>query len=92
MAEETDTQTPQREAVDPASASSAVCSCWSDRNEKLREKGFIISLACSQLVITKTGMKVQYGLPLQKSGGTRLKRNDPQMITIAHCPFCGSKL
>ena len=67
------------------------CTCWEDRNTALREKGFTISHTCSQFIITQTALKTQFGLPLQKAGGTRLKRSDPQMITISHCPFCGQK-
>lgn len=73
-------------------SASTRCSCWSDKNKGMREKGFEISDSCSALVIGVNGVTVQHYLPLQRVDGKRLKRSDPHGITISFCPFCGHSL
>ena len=71
------------------------CSCWNDKDTALREKfGLKISDACSMLQLDeeKLSLSGKYGLPLQRVNGNAIKRNDPCMIQISHCPFCGKKL
>jgi len=89
---------PQTEASDPkagrcaVATGSAPCKCWSDMDEKLREKGYKISDSCSGIVMTATTLEGRYYLPLQKTEGKRMGARDPKSIQITHCPFCGAKL
>ena len=74
------------------SASPDKCNCLHEKDDRLREKGYKISDACLMLVLADNKLTAQYGLPLQRTKGERMKRDDPRMITISHCPFCGKKL
>jgi hypothetical protein len=67
------------------------CSCWSEKNAKLEAKGFRISDSCAVLRISLTTLSGAYGLPLQRADGSKLKKGDPVMIEMNHCPFCGKK-
>lgn len=70
------------------------CNCWHDRDNGLRKLGFKISDACAMLVLIKESLslKAQFGLPIQRVDGKKFLRDDPRMITISYCPFCGAKL
>lgn len=70
------------------------CKCWSEKDDGLRKMGYKIADGCSMLeLVEKTlSLKGQYGLPLQRADGKSLRRGDPRMIQISHCPFCGAEL
>jgi hypothetical protein len=68
------------------------CNCWNEKDDGLRKQGFKISDACQMLEILRLSIKAKLGLPLQRLDGAKLKRDDPRMITISFCPFCGRKL
>jgi hypothetical protein len=68
------------------------CNCWDEKDSKLREMGYKISDSCAMLQIKDLNLTAKFGLPLQRINGGKLKRDDPQMITISHCPFCGVAL
>ena len=68
------------------------CNCWHEKDNKLREMGYKISDACSMLQIKDLNLTAKFGLPLQRTDGGKLKRDDAKMITISHCPFCGVAL
>lgn len=79
-------------AVAGAEPCSASCNCWHEKDNKLREMGYKISDACAMLQIKNLNLTSKFGLPLQRTDGAKLKRDDPRMITMSHCPFCGAKL
>lgn len=68
------------------------CSCWDEKDGKLKELGFQISTVCSALIICTDGVAVKRYLPLQRVDGKKLKRSDPSGISISYCPFCGQSL
>ena len=70
----------------------APCNCWSEKDRKLREKGYKISDACAMLQIKDLKITAKFGLPLQRTDGAKLKPDDPRMILLSHCPFCGGGL
>jgi uncharacterized protein (DUF427 family) len=74
------------------SASPDKCNCLHEKDNALREKGYKIADVCLALVLTENTLTARYGLPLARLKGERMKRTDPRMITISHCPFCGKKL
>jgi hypothetical protein len=74
-----------------ARGSATPCNCWHEKDNKLREMGYKLSDACAMLQIKDLSLTAKYGLPLQRTDGAKLKRDDPKMITISHCPFCGAE-
>lgn len=64
-----------------------MCSCITDTNDKLIEKGFQIAKGHS--CIQMPAFEVAYCLPLERADGSKLKAGDPKQIMISHCPFCG---
>ncbi len=69
------------------------CNCWEEMNEKLHEKGFVLSRKLLSLATDeKMNMRVVKHLPIERTDGKRLKRTDPQTVLMSYCPFCGSKL
>lgn len=77
-----------------APGSASPCNCWHTKDDGLRKMGYKISDACSMLELDKEtlSLKGQYGLPLQRTDGKPMRRDDARMITMSHCPFCGAKL
>jgi hypothetical protein len=73
----------------PAPCSASPCNCWEETDNKCREQGYKLADACQMF---DRHFRVQYGIPLQRRDGNKLKRNEPRMITISHCPWCGAKL
>src|SRR5437667_12801367 len=72
----------------------APCNCWHEKDNGCRKQGYKISDACAMLELVKEtlSLKACFGLLLQRTDGKPLRRDDPRMITISHCPCCGSKL
>ena len=67
------------------------CNCWEVTNARLEEKGFQLSKTLSALSFGGPGgLTVTRQLPIQRIGGVKLKRSDPQSMQINHCPFCGT--
>lgn len=75
-----------------AHGSASPCNCWHTKDDGLRKMGYKISDACAMLQIKDLNLTAKFGLPLQRTDSAKLKRDDPRMITISHCPFCGAKL
>lgn len=72
------------------------CECWQKRDDEVRKKyGVKIANACSALEIdTSKGnldMKGVYGLPLQRIDGRKVGKDQPALMVISYCPFCGQK-
>lgn len=68
------------------------CSCWSETNARLKEKGYKLSDACSMLKVTdELGLHATRGIPLEKADGSKLKRTDAKMLEVSYCCFCGEK-
>ena len=65
------------------------CNCWHETDDRLRKDGYKLADSCAMF---DRSFRVQFGLPLQRTDGQKLKRDDPRMITISHCPFCGVAL
>jgi hypothetical protein len=68
------------------------CNCWHEKDNELRKMGYKLSDACSMLQINELNITAKFGIPLQRTDGSKLKRDDPRMITISHCPWCGKKM
>lgn len=82
----------RRPAAKSRANARASCKCWHEKDSKIREMGFKISDDCSALQIEELSLIGVFGLPLQRTDGKKLKKDDPKMIYISHCPFCGQKL
>ena len=68
------------------------CSCWSETNARLKEKGYKLSDACSMLKVTDDlGLHATRGIPLEKADGSKPKRTDARMLEVSYCCFCGKK-
>lgn len=88
---QTNDQTAGREAGS-APATLLGCSCWSETNARLKEKGYKLSDACSMLKVTdELGLHATRGIPLEKADGSKLKRTDAKMLEVSYCCFCGKK-
>jgi len=68
------------------------CNCWQEKNRGLQERGYKIADICTMFQVDDLELRVEHGFPLQRADGFRLKRDDPRMISISFCPFCGRKL
>lgn len=68
------------------------CLCWSETNACLKEKGYKLADVCSMLTVTdELGLHATRGVPLERADGARLKRDDPRMLQVSYCCFCGKK-
>lgn len=65
------------------------CNCWHQTDEKLNEKGFRLDRS---MMAFKTDFTLIYQLPLQRADGSKIRRSDPQGVTMSFCPFCGQAL
>ena len=69
------------------------CKCLAEKNAELKKLGFKITPAYSMLAITEDlGLTLTHGVPLVRIDGSRLRRDDPRILQISFCPFCGTKL
>jgi hypothetical protein len=85
------TRDPLAESI-KASSKAAACDCWEKTNEGLKGKGFRLSGLLSSLTFSASHpLGIVRHLPLERADGSKLKRNDPQSISITHCPWCGSE-
>lgn len=83
---------PTEEQAPKTATGSAPCSCWETTDNRLREKGYKISDACSALSLAGNAITVRRFLPLARADGKRLKATDAKGVTISFCPFCGQPL
>lgn len=68
------------------------CTCWEKMEDRLNEKGFKISNACSAIVIKENRLEVRRYLPLQRLDGKKPGRDQPKGVEISFCPFCGQSI
>lgn len=70
------------------------CSCLNEKRAALKAKGFNFAHGCTSLVISRDTLDLSevWGMPLMRDDGKHLKRTDPDMIQISHCPFCGKSM
>lgn len=69
-----------------------MCKCWENMGKELEKKGLQISPACECMRLEKNVLKFFAGLPLVTLAGKKPARNQPKIIGITHCPFCGEKM
>lgn len=82
----------ERAASSFAAPTGLGCSCWSETNARLKEKGYKLADVCSMLTVTdELGLHAMRGVPLERADGARLKRDDPRMLQVSYCCFCGKK-
>jgi len=68
------------------------CNCWQEKNRGLQERGYKIADICTTLKVDDLTLRAVHGFPLQRADGGKLKRNDPNLISISYCPFCGKPI
>jgi hypothetical protein len=70
------------------------CNCWNEKDDGLRKLGLKLSNACSMLELVEATLDIRgvYGLPLQRTDGKKLRSDDPKLLQISYCPFCGTQL
>jgi len=65
------------------------CTCYDEVSEKLKAEGLAISYKCAKFRLSKNKLSMALGFPLQPTEGKRLKSNQPSIVFISYCPFCG---